>query len=80
MHYGSCRKIESARLLFPLPIVPPRAFFSLSPALHTYTEASPKGSLLRRLRADASLTSITFLDHEKCYKNWKKHPFGIMHI
>ena len=46
MHYGSCRKIESARLLFPLPIVPPRAFFSLSPALHTYTEASPKGSLL----------------------------------
>ena len=38
-------KIESARLLFPLPIVP-RVFFSLSPALPTVTEASPKGSLL----------------------------------
>ena len=30
MHYGSCRKIESAWLLFPLPIVPPRFLFPLS--------------------------------------------------
>ena len=55
MHYGSCRKIESARLLFPHPIVPPALSFpSLQPSLR-YTEAR----FINKI-------SITFLDQEKC--------------
>ena len=65
MHYGSCRKNRKrAASLSPSHRPPALSFPSLQPSLRLQRPLLKEAFYV--LRAEASLTSITFLDHEKC--------------